>query len=245
MPDLAGAYEDAQKRMTVIAQGLTPEQIDQRVPACPAWTVHDLVAHVTSIASDLSAGRFPPDLNITLVWDPVIAQLRESWIEAALEARRALALDEVLDEWSDATATLLEMIRGTRPMPAGAPPLVEWVVVTDLGVHLHDLHGALGSTGDRDALATGLSLRSYVEGMKWRAALDHLPPLRIVAGTREWIVGEGDPVATVSADPFELSRAVAGRRHPDQLRAYDWSGDPEPFLGLFYPYGVRDEALVE
>jgi hypothetical protein len=49
----------------------------------------------------------------------------------------------------------------------------------------------------------------------------------------------------VSADPFELARAVNGRRSPEQIRAFDWEGDPEPFMHLFYPYGPRSEALVE
>jgi hypothetical protein len=38
---------------------------------------------------------------------------------------------------------------------------------------------------------------------------------------------------------------MSGRRSPDQIRAYDWNGDPEPFVDLFYIYGVRKEPLVE
>ncbi|MFN2613353.1 MAG: hypothetical protein ABR552_00865, partial [Actinomycetota bacterium] len=88
-------------------------------------------------------------------------------------------------------------------------------------------------------------LRSFVETMRFRSAAEKLPAFKIVAGTREWTIGDGEPVATVSADPFELARAVSGRRSPDQIRAFEWQGDPEPFLSLFYPYGLRTDALVE
>jgi len=59
------------------------------------------------------------------------------------------------------------------------------------------------------------------------------------------VSGPGRPLLLDAAPPFELARAASGRRSPDQIRAYDWDGDPEPFIALFYPYGLRTEALVE
>jgi uncharacterized protein (TIGR03083 family) len=207
--------------------------------------VHDLVAHVTSIASEISAGRVPADLNLVLFWDDEMSIKRETFIDDGLEKRRKRSFDELVSEW-DASAIVLEsMLRGETPFPKESPPVADWVVVTDIGQHLQDLAGALNRTDTRDALATGLSLRSYVEAMRLRSAHDKLPALRIRAGSREWVIGEGEPVATVTGDPFELARAAAGRRNPDQIRAYDWEGDPEPFLVLFYPYGPRADALVE
>lgn len=50
---------------------------------------------------------------------------------------------------------------------------------------------------------------------------------------------------TVRTDPFELLRAYAGRRSPDQIRAWEWSGDPEPYLPLLSPFGLRPDPLVE
>jgi hypothetical protein len=81
--------------------------------------------------------------------------------------------------------------------------------------------------------------------MRFRVAHDQLPTLRIRAGTREWTIGDGEPAATVTADPFELARAASGRRSWDQVRAFEWEGNPEPFKPLFYPYGVREDALAE
>ena len=246
MPDLAGAYADTRRSMIEIARGLTEEECAATVPACPAWTVKDLIAHVTSIASTLATGRFPAGLDpVASLTDVEQAEQRERFVEDALAARKDTPLDEILKEWEEASPSVEAMIRGELPWPAASPPLVEWVVTTDLGVHHHDLRGAVNQPGDRDSLATGLSLRSYAEGMRFRSAALGLPAFRIRAGTREWLIGHGDPVATVTADPFELARAASGRRAPEQIRAFDWDGDPDPFVPLFYPYGARAEGLVE
>jgi len=243
MPDLAAAYHDARLSMSELARNV--KDVDARVPACPDWTVRDLVAHVTSIASELCAGHIPADLNLVQIWDEDTARRREEFIAGELEARSKMNIPELLEEWERSGTLLEEMLRGERPMPHQAPPLVEWIVVTDVGVHLNDLRGALGLPGDGESLAVGLSLRSYVEGMRMQSAMKHLPPFRIRAGSREWVIGHGEPVATLTGDPFELNRVASGRRSPDQVRKLDWEGDPEPFIDLFYPYGLREDALVE
>lgn len=246
MPDLARAYAEARESMTRIARSLDTSGLARPVPACPGWTVKDLVGHVTSIASNLAAGTIPDDLkNLAQVWDTDTAQHRELFIDEQLDLQRSRSIDEILSEWESAGSVVEQMLRGERPQPPNAPVLAEWVIVTDIGVHQHDLRGAVDQPGDRDSLATGLALRSYVEGMRFRSAIEGIAPLRIRAGTREWITGEGEPLATVTADPFDLARAAAGRRSPEQIRAFDWEGDPEPFLTLFYPYGPRASSLVE
>jgi hypothetical protein len=65
------------------------------------------------------------------------------------------------------------------------------------------------------------------------------------APDKSWTAGGDEPLATLRATRFELFRAMSGRRSLDQLRSFDWDGDPEPFLTYFYPYGVREQALVE
>ncbi|MCA1833685.1 MAG: maleylpyruvate isomerase family mycothiol-dependent enzyme [Actinomycetota bacterium] len=245
MPDLAQAYADARKTMSDLARSAAPGRLQTRVPACPAWDVKDLIAHVTGIATAVSTGEGIRDINLALFWDPNVAAAREEFVDAEIKARRDLPLEEIIAEWERSSAELEPMMRGEKPFPAGAPAMGEWVVLTDLGVHHHDLRGALGAPGDRESLATGLSLRSYVETMRMRTAAMGLPVLRIVAGSRSWTTGEGEPVATLTADPFELARAAAGRRSPDQLRSLAWDGDPEPFMELFYPYGMRTDPLEE
>jgi uncharacterized protein (TIGR03083 family) len=246
MPDLGLAYNMARTSMIDLALQADDAQLKTTVPACPEWTVKDLVGHVTSIAATLVAGEIPEDLkNLVMLWDAQIASTREAFVDEQLELRRERSIEEITEEWSKAGEIVDSMLRGEQPMPPNAPTLAEWVLVTDVGVHHHDLRGALGKPGDRESLTTGLSLRSYVEGMRMAGAVKGLPTLRINAGSRSWVTGDGEPQATLTADPFELARAAAGRRSPDQIRAFSWEGDPEPFLPLFYPYGPRTEPLVE
>jgi hypothetical protein len=67
----------------------------------------------------------------------------------------------------------------------------------------------------------------------------------IEASGKRWVVGGDEPGATLRTNRFELFRALSGRRSLDQLRSYDWDGNPEPLLPYFYPYGPRAESLVE
>lgn len=244
MPDLAAAYDQTYASMTTLTEGLDEQERITRVPACPDWTVKDLIAHVTSIAASLAIGGYPEDLNPSAFWDNEMAIRREAFIDEALETRREKSLDEILSEWAQAREPLMEMMRGARPWPRSDVPMIDWILVTDIAVHHHDLRGALGAPGDRDSLATGLSLRSYIEGMRFRALVERLPGFTVVAGSRSWTIGD-DPAATVTADPFELARAVSGRRSPEQVSAFDWDTDPEPYLPYFYPYGPRTESLSE
>jgi uncharacterized protein (TIGR03083 family) len=231
--------------MTKIAAGLSAEQRAARVPACPDWTVRDLIAHVASLAHSIANGFMPGDLNLVMFWDDDIARRRENFVEEQLQTRESMSLEEILDQWTEAGEAVEAMLRGERPLPPGSPALIDWILVTDVGVHHHDLRGAVGMPGDRDSAATKLSLRSYIEAMKIRTAARGLPGLRLRPGNKEYLTGEGEPAATVGAGVFEMARAAAGRRSPDQIRAFAWEGDPEPFLELFYPYGVRTDALVE
>ena len=40
---------------------MTGADVNHVVPATPAWTVHDVLAHVIGLAADLNAQRFPED----------------------------------------------------------------------------------------------------------------------------------------------------------------------------------------
>ena len=61
------------------------------------------------------------------------------------------------------------------------------------------------------------------------------PALRLRTGDQDWVEGTGSPAASLAADPFELFRALSGRRSLDQVRALAWDGDPEPYLDLLAP----------
>ncbi len=43
--------------MTALVMSLGAQDLDAQVPACPAWTVKDVVAHLVATAEDVMAGR--------------------------------------------------------------------------------------------------------------------------------------------------------------------------------------------
>jgi hypothetical protein len=50
MIDVAAAYEETQQHLADLVLGLSEEEVGATVPASPAWTVKDVVAHLTSFS---------------------------------------------------------------------------------------------------------------------------------------------------------------------------------------------------
>jgi hypothetical protein len=57
--------------------------------------------------------------------------------------------------------------------------------------------------------------------------------------------GMGAAEVTVSGNPYEMARAFMGRRSFQQIRRFDWTGDPEPYLPIFSIFPPRSDDLVE
>ena len=52
------------------------------------------------------------------------------------------------------------------------------------------------------------ALQEAVWTLDRRMREQSLPALRLVAGDQEWIVGEGEPLATLTAAPADLARVL-------------------------------------
>jgi uncharacterized protein (TIGR03083 family) len=243
-PDLAGAYADARGRLGELLGGLDEAWLSTPVPACPAWTVHDVLAHLTGVAADAAGGRYFAGAADS--WrDAGLARATDEWTAAQVTARRHRPVAALVAEWARSAATLEPMLAGTAPLPAGSPPWLPWAPVADLSVHLHDVRGALGRPGDRDAPVTALGLRFYARWLGRRLDEGRRPALRLRAGTREWVEGAGEVAAALTAEPFALFRTLSGRRSPGQVHALDWAGDPGPYLEVLSPYPMPASPLVE
>jgi hypothetical protein len=74
-----------------------------------------------------------------------------------------------------------------------------------------------------------------------------LPTLAVRAGDRTWASGPDEPAVRLETEPFELLRAVGGRRSLDQVRALGWDGDPGPYLEAFTwgPFRPATAPVVE
>jgi uncharacterized protein (TIGR03083 family) len=244
MGDLADVYEETRGELCKLVAGLPEGELTRPVPATPGWGIRDLISHLAGDASCVKVGDFPREFFQAFGDDAAVVGLNE-WTAGHIAHRAEWSISEILDEWGESAATLVDMMRGDAPWPSDVPPFADRVLITDLGVHQHDIYGALGIDRDREGPPVRIGLAGYVTILDMRLSSDGVPSLHIEAGEKSWVVGGEDAATALRCGRFELFRALSGRRSPDQLRAYDWDGDPEPFIGYFYPYGVRTEALVE
>jgi hypothetical protein len=252
---LSRLYQDTQHRVVdLVVEAGDAAAATTVVPACPTWSVHDVIAHVTGVAADVLAGRLE---GVTT--DP--------WTAAQVSARRDDATSRIVAEWQDVGARFADLL-DDLPGWYGAQ------VIADVTSHEHDVRGALGRAGARDSEGVRVGLDMLVcATLHPPVSVAGLGPIMVHAADASWLIGcdtsfgsdvaaaintalvsatrpgpcDERAVATLTADPFELFRAVSGRRSEAQIRALGWSVDPAPYLGLFTrgPFTVPDDDLLE
>ena len=215
-PDLdlvAAAYGGTRGRMIELLRAVDGEAVARLIPACPDWTAHEVASHVTGVCDDILEGNL----------DGVAT---EPWTRAHVDRYADTPLPEILDHWEEVGATIDGLI------PA-FPPEAAAQMVFDVTNHEHDLRGALEQPGaqDSDGIAVGVL---FATGAMDGFVRDRgLPPLEIQTGGQSYRAGEGEPAVTLRASSFDVFRSLGGRRTVDQIKALDWDGDPEPYLGIF------------
>lgn len=244
MADLGALYDGARRSISDYVRGLDENDLARRLPAAPGWTVRDVISHLAGDLACVLAGDFPNEFFAAFGEPEGVVSLNR-WTDGHVAGRKDLPLEEVLDEWEANASPVVEMMSGTRPWADEIPPIAGNILLTDVTVHQHDIYGAFGDERDRDTPAIRIANAGYIIGMGWRLAPAGLPPLRVVAGDSDRVAGDGEPAATVRGSRFEMFRALSGRRNPAQIAAFDWEGDPTPYIPYFYPYGIREDALVE
>jgi len=239
--DLDQMYLELQEDLIDVAG----EGADAPVPACPGWRVGDVLAHVAGLARDSVEGTVPA-IDLLEQWrDGEVAARRDSMTADQVRRADGLGTGEVARSWRALTPRLAPMLRGEVPFPDPAPFGISAILITDLVVHDQDVRGALGRGRAPDGPAAALALATYGFGVDYRIRQLGLPALGLGTGPKVRVLGEGEPGATVSADRFELVRALAGRRSRSQILALTWVGDPGPYLGIIPAYGERPDALEE
>ena len=242
---MADVYEETRASIRDLLDSRPPEDLERPVPATPGWRVRDVVAHLVGDLESISAGDFPSEFFDSFGDEAAVAKLNQ-WTTGHVEKRAALPGDELFKEWDEKAATIVPKLRGLEPWSERVPVFVDRVLITDLGVHQQDIYGAYGLDRDREGPPAKIGVAGYIAIIGLRLQGDGGGTIAFEAPGKRWVVGNGeDPDATIRASRFELFRALSGRRSPEQVRAYDWTGDPEPFIQYFYPYGVRSETLVE
>jgi uncharacterized protein (TIGR03083 family) len=225
MPEIADAYRATRGRVRDLLAAAPADAATRMVPAAPDWTVHDVVAHLAGVATDLVEGRLDG-----VATDP--------WTAAQVARGRGRSIDDLLAEWDEHGAAVDAFADALGP--SGGQ------LVFDATTHEHDVRGALGNTDARgsDAIAIGFAFATRAIG-RARTRAD-APALLIAHDAGEAVVGEGEPGARLTVSRFELVRAASGRRSLHQLRAYAWEGDARAeLLPLAPAFAPRSEALAE
>lgn len=215
--DHRAAYVRAHDRIC----GLVAEEVaDVEIPACPGWTVKDVIAHLAGFFTVYRQGdsqsRFSP-----------------GWGDEQVQKRRDRSLQDCIREWNellDDPGDLFESHLGP-------------VAVSDVLAHEQDLRSALNRPGARDdenivsAVEMGLS---FVDN---KAQAESLPALRVVTAEIDRNIGKGEASATLQTTTFDLFRALHGRRTVDQVRGMDWNLDPDPWMEVFFVFGPTEQEV--
>ncbi|MFJ6216182.1 hypothetical protein ACIQGZ_23075 [Streptomyces sp. NPDC092296] len=191
------AYRRTREDITaLLARHAWPAQAG--VPACPGWDVRDLIGHLVHICHSFIAGE-------------------ESQID--LEPVAGLGLAPLLGQWAAADAAVGEALRRT-------PELRRRIVLLDVFSHEVDLLTCFGEPPAVDHPAFAGSLDLATMGFDLAVHGGGLPALRIVTPERDWVVGAGEPAASVRGPQLDVFRSLTGRRTWRQIERLDWSGAP-------------------
>ncbi|WP_425003333.1 maleylpyruvate isomerase N-terminal domain-containing protein [Mycolicibacterium sp. S3B2] len=214
---LADLYCATKDRIVGLLDDSDAAQWNRPVPACPGWSVRDVVAHLTAVALDLLDGRLtvPP-----------------SDAETAEHVRRfdGCGEDELFSIWGGAADRLAQ-----SAATAGlAPPL------GDIACHEHDIRAALGKPGARDADSVRWTAHELL------AMLEPPVPLRVITEDGEYRSGppRRDEIQ-LHTTLFETLRWRLGRRSRSQLTAMDWSADPALVLDHLHLFGPARTDIIE
>ncbi len=201
-------YFAIRARMVDAVGQLPHDQLVADVPACPAWTVHDLIVHVASMPQAILVGDIPdgPDPN--------------PWIEGLIQRHRSKSLDEIVSWWhsnDDALGALADQAD---------------LLILDLFVHESDLHGAVGSVGHRAAPELAGQLAHSVGTLAAQIDTAGLAPVAIETELGRFVTGDGMPGWTMNVSAWEAHRTLNSRRTAAEVRSLPGTGDADPYLLL-------------
>jgi uncharacterized protein (TIGR03083 family) len=120
MTDWGALYKEHVADLSALAGDLTDDQLATVVPATPAWTSHDVLAHLAGVASDAVTGRMDGAPS-------------PEWTSRHVNERARLPVADLLEELRSHQDAVAESVVD-NPRPA---------LVWNIAVHHADLHEAL------------------------------------------------------------------------------------------------------
>jgi uncharacterized protein (TIGR03083 family) len=190
------------------------------VPACPGWDVRDVLAHLTGLCEDWVDHRLG-------------GYASAAWTASQVSRYATSTGAQLLQRWAE----LAEQFTRLEEDAVMGPP-VRWAF-GDAVIHEADIRGAV-SAGRVPYDAVLLGMHGSIA--RWRDVLANAGLSLVVRppDAREWslLTAQDHEVVFVAPPLYELFRALAGRRSREQVRAWSWSRDSQPFIaaGLPYPF---------
>jgi uncharacterized protein (TIGR03083 family) len=213
-------YVDSERRIEDLVTPLDPGSLDKHTPACPDWSVRDVLAHLAGAAASFGTPSFA-------------GVGTDAWAGEHVESRRdASAADLVAERWSY-----------TPKLEQVAPDDRVWLpVVHDALTHEADIRSAIGAPGlPADALAAAFPLIEAVLPMKF----SRLGTTTLELDGQPRTFGDGEPALVVQAPLFEFWRGAFGRRSDRQMRSWVLAGDAAAFARTLPTFGPRTTDLLE
>ena len=234
---LVECLETTHGRVGRLLAGLEAADWDANVPATPAWSVGDVVAHLAESDRDaLAAAQGAWELPGTL----------DNWTAAGVAAHRGEAPEARLEGWEAAADALrwhlaaldAEGWRGRAPWVAGTVSVKTLGVLrlNDAWLHGHDLAEASGQPFPADpptlAFLADLAARTVPGGLSRRGRARPGAVILLRLGQARWLLGGAagerpdpgaDPDLVLEAEPVAFVLRAAGR-----LAGEPWgvTGDP-------------------
>jgi uncharacterized protein (TIGR03083 family) len=217
--DLAHLYRDTRERLSGLVLGLGASELATPVPACPGWSVSDVMYHLLAVVEDVMAGR--------LTRPPTDAETA-----AQVNRHRGTPMPSVVETWAELAPPFEELIGS----------VLVWPAVLDVATHEQDIRGALDRPGARDTEVVRVGAEALVAWMQPSV------PVRVVCEDLETRVGPEDaegPDLLLRTTRFETLRWRLGRRSRSQVEDFDWSGDPAPVIDQLFVFGPSPTDIVE
>jgi uncharacterized protein (TIGR03083 family) len=213
-------YIESARRVQDLVTPLDSAALDKLTPACPDWSVRDVLAHLAG-----GAASFGTDSFAGMGTDP--------WTAEHVESRRGVAVADLLAErWAH--------VHKLEHVPND--PQVWRPIVHDALHHEADIRGAIGAPRlPSDALAAAFPMIEGVLPMK----LAKFGAATIELDGQPRSFGEGEPALVVRTSMFDIWRGAFGRRSEQQMRSWVVAGDAEAFARALPVFPARETDLLE
>ena len=214
-------YLDSQRRVLDLVTPLSADELTRATPACPLWSVRDILAHLAGSSAAFAGG---PNEG-----EPASPE----WTQAQVEPRRGRSVAELAEEWLRHVPEIAEIPVSSR----------SWLpILHDLLSHEADIRGAIGAPRlPADALAAAWPLLN----VPLQRRLAPLGGVLLKLDEQLIPIGASEPAIEVEATQFDFWRAWFGRRSPAQIRGWVRRGDSDRFAAQLPVFPARDTDLIE